>query len=120
MTVSSPVRTVFIVSMGGPEVHAPLEPNRPATVDVPASGVRDLNSYAYLLREHTDVDFTQYKRSTILRRIQRRMALRGVEGVGDCNQFQLAVTYRTFARLLTENCVPTGCVTLKLLSKYHA
>jgi two-component system CheB/CheR fusion protein len=32
-----------------------------------------------LLRAGTDVDFTHYKRSTIGRRIQRRMALRGLE-----------------------------------------
>src|SRR5262249_53135520 len=32
-----------------------------------------------LLRSGTDVDFSQYKRNTILRRIRRRMALRGFE-----------------------------------------
>lgn len=32
-----------------------------------------------LLRQQTDVDFTHYKRTTIRRRIQRRMALRGVD-----------------------------------------
>ena len=44
MTVSSPIRTVFIASMGAGEVRVPLEPHKPATVDVRASGVRDLNS----------------------------------------------------------------------------
>lgn len=34
-----------------------------------------------LLRTKTDVDFTNYKRTTIKRRINRRMALRGVEHV---------------------------------------
>ena len=36
-----------------------------------------------LVRSHTDVDFTHYKRTTIQRRIQRRMALRNVESVED-------------------------------------
>jgi two-component system, chemotaxis family, CheB/CheR fusion protein len=36
-----------------------------------------------LLRATTDVDFTNYKRTTIARRIHRRMALRGVEGLAD-------------------------------------
>jgi two-component system CheB/CheR fusion protein len=36
-----------------------------------------------LLRAQTEVDFTHYKRSTIHRRIQRRMALRGLERIED-------------------------------------
>src|SRR5262249_36131897 len=36
-----------------------------------------------LMRTRTGVDFTHYKRSTIKRRIQRRMALQGLEGIGD-------------------------------------
>jgi two-component system CheB/CheR fusion protein len=36
-----------------------------------------------LLRASTDVDFSHYKRTTITRRIQRRMALRGLERVED-------------------------------------
>ncbi len=35
------------------------------------------------VRSHTDVDFTHYKRTTIRRRIQRRMALRGLVHVED-------------------------------------
>src|SRR5208282_3322769 len=34
--------------------------------------------------------------------------------VGDCNQFQLGVTYRMFARLLLEKSVPAGCATFWL------
>ncbi|HTT21560.1 MAG TPA: hypothetical protein VMG82_21710 [Candidatus Sulfotelmatobacter sp.] len=33
---------------------------------------------------------------------------------GVCTQFQLEVTYRAFARLLIENCVPAGCTTFWL------
>ncbi len=36
-----------------------------------------------LLRAHTEVDFTNYKRTTVNRRIQRRMALRGLESYED-------------------------------------
>src|SRR5262249_5407465 len=43
----------------------------------------DLSHIMALLRARTDVDFSNYKRSTIRRRIQRRMALRGVDSVGD-------------------------------------
>jgi hypothetical protein len=35
--------------MGGAESRVPLLPGRPVTFDVAASGVRGLNSYAYLL-----------------------------------------------------------------------
>jgi two-component system CheB/CheR fusion protein len=36
-----------------------------------------------LLRLNTGVDFTHYKRTTVLRRIRRRMALRGQEAIAD-------------------------------------
>ena len=36
-----------------------------------------------LLRTHMNVDFAHYKQSTVKRRILRRMALRGLESVGD-------------------------------------
>ena len=62
MTVSSPIKTTFIVSMGADEKRVALEPGRPATVDVPAAGVRDLNSYAYLLRAQSTEGFTQHLR----------------------------------------------------------
>jgi two-component system CheB/CheR fusion protein len=36
-----------------------------------------------VLRGSTGVDFTQYKRTTILRRVRRRMALRGIDAAAD-------------------------------------
>jgi two-component system CheB/CheR fusion protein len=42
-----------------------------------------LNHVMTVMRSRTGVDFGNYKRSTILRRIQRRMALRGLEHVED-------------------------------------
>ncbi len=51
-----------------------------ATVEARADPVADIVA---LLRSGTDVDFSNYKRSTIQRRILRRMALRAVERVED-------------------------------------
>jgi hypothetical protein len=45
----SPIRTTLTVSMGRVPVTITLEPGRPATFDVPADGVRGLESYAYLM-----------------------------------------------------------------------
>ena len=42
---------------------------------------RDLNRIFVRLRAATAIDFTYYKHNTILRRIKRRMALRGIEGL---------------------------------------
>jgi two-component system CheB/CheR fusion protein len=42
-----------------------------------------LNEILKLMRGSSNVDFTHYKRSTILRRIQRRMALRNLELVAE-------------------------------------
>ncbi len=42
-----------------------------------------INQIMALLRASTDVDFTHYKRTTIQRRIQRRLALRGLETAVD-------------------------------------
>lgn len=39
-----------------------------------------------LLREHSGVDFSQYKRSTLLRRIQRRMTLLQIDSVSEYTQ----------------------------------
>jgi len=63
MTVSSPVRTVFMVSAGGAESSIALVPGQPATLDVPASGVRDLRSYAYLLTARSTEGFTEHLRN---------------------------------------------------------
>ena len=42
---------------------------------------RDLNRIFVRLRAATTIDFTYYKHNTILRRIKRRMALHGIEGL---------------------------------------
>jgi two-component system, chemotaxis family, CheB/CheR fusion protein len=42
---------------------------------------RDLNRIFVRLRAATAIDFTYYKHNTILRRIKRRMALHGIEGL---------------------------------------
>ena len=62
MTARSPVPTVFIVSAGGREVKVPLEPRKPVTFDLPASGVRDLRSYAYLLTAQSTEGFSEHLR----------------------------------------------------------
>jgi len=62
LSVSSPIRTVFTASMGSTESRVELEPNKPATIDVPAAGIRDLNSYAYLLRARSTEGFTEHLR----------------------------------------------------------
>ena len=75
MTALSPVRTTFIVSMGAGELRVTLEPGRPATLNVPASGVRDLNSYAYLLRAQSTEGFTPHLRDPD-NRDQRNLGVR--------------------------------------------
>jgi hypothetical protein len=62
ITAQSPIRTTFIVSLGGPESRVNLEPGRPVTFDVPAAGVRDLRSYAYLLSAQSTEGFTPHLR----------------------------------------------------------
>jgi hypothetical protein len=63
MTVESRVPTVFIVSAGSRQVRVPLVPDKPITVDVPASGVRDFRSYAYLLSARSTEGFTEHLRN---------------------------------------------------------
>jgi hypothetical protein len=58
VTATSPIRTTFVVSMGARTVTVPLQPGRAATFDVPAAGVRDLNSHAYLLRARSTEGFS--------------------------------------------------------------
>ena len=53
-----------------------------------ASGETDiLNKFFILLRTHTGVDFTDYKHTTIRRRIQRRMLLHRIERMDQYVQF---------------------------------
>jgi hypothetical protein len=60
VTAESRVPTTFVMSMGKGESSVRLEPNQPATFDVPASGVRDLRSYAYLLTARSTEGFTPH------------------------------------------------------------
>jgi len=60
MTAESRIPTIFFVSMGGAESQVRLEPNKPRTFDVPAVGVRDLRSYAYLLSARSSGGFTPH------------------------------------------------------------
>ena len=63
MTVESRVPTVFIVSAGAAQIRVPLTPDKPATFDLPASGVRDFSSYAYLLSARSTEGFTEHLRN---------------------------------------------------------
>jgi len=47
--LQSPIQTTVTVAMGGKPVTVQLKPGLPQTIRVPASGVRGLESYAYLL-----------------------------------------------------------------------
>lgn len=58
ITAYSPIRTVFSMSMGRDTVTRTLEPRKPVTFDVPARGVRGLNSYAYLMTALSSDGFT--------------------------------------------------------------
>lgn len=58
VTAVSPIRTTLSMSMGKETVTRQLEPRKPVTFDVPASGVRGLNSYAYLLTALSSDGFT--------------------------------------------------------------
>jgi hypothetical protein len=62
MTAESPIRTVFTVSAGGPVSTIPIVPGQMASFDVPASGVRGLKSYAYLLSVRSSEGFTEHLR----------------------------------------------------------
>ena len=63
MTFVSPVQTTVLVSAGSTQITVPLVPNAPVTVDVPASGTRDLTGYAYLLRARSTEGFTEHLRN---------------------------------------------------------
>jgi two-component system CheB/CheR fusion protein len=57
-------------------------PYTQATTDTPDAHEEDqIQEVLAVLRTGTEVDFSHYKRSTIKRRIQRRMALRGLERI---------------------------------------
>ena len=58
ITANSPINTTFIVSAGSTPVTVPIERGKPVTFDVPASGVRDYRSFAYLLSARSTEGFT--------------------------------------------------------------
>ena len=60
VTAESPIRTTFTISVGGPAQRVTLTPGKPSTFDVPASGVRGLKSYAYLLSAQSSDGFTPH------------------------------------------------------------
>lgn len=60
VTAESRIPTVFFISMGGAESQVQLGPNKPQTFDVPAVGVRDWRSYAYLLSARSSGGFTPH------------------------------------------------------------
>jgi hypothetical protein len=62
VTARSPIRTIVVMSMGSNETSVPLEPEIPSTFDVPASGIRDEHSYAYLLSAQSTEGFTPHLR----------------------------------------------------------
>jgi hypothetical protein len=62
VTATSPIRTTVVMSMGSREATVSLEPEKPSTFDVPASGVRDDHSYAYLLSARSTEGFTPHLR----------------------------------------------------------
>ena len=62
VTATSPIRTVVVMSMGAGESSVSLEPEKPATFDVPASGVRDEHSHAYLLSARSTEGFVPHLR----------------------------------------------------------
>jgi two-component system CheB/CheR fusion protein len=57
-----------------------VHPEPPAP---PHEGMEFIDQIINFMRGHTNVDFSHYKRTTILRRIRRRMALRGLEQLDD-------------------------------------
>jgi hypothetical protein len=63
MTAESPIPTIFTVSAGGPVSRIPVVPGQVASFDVPASGVRGLKSYAYLLSVQSSEGFTEHLRT---------------------------------------------------------
>ena len=62
VTATSPIKTVFTVSCGGPRVTLGLEPDKATTFDLPADGVRGLQSYSYLLSASSSEGFVPHLR----------------------------------------------------------
>jgi hypothetical protein len=56
----SPIRTILTVSMGAGAVSVPIEPGRISAFEVPASGVRGFQGYAYLLTARSSEGFVPH------------------------------------------------------------
>ena len=57
VTVESPIRTTFIANGGAGDVKNDIVPGHSVTFDLPVSGVRGLDSYAYLLSAQSSDGF---------------------------------------------------------------
>jgi len=58
VTAVSPIATTLTMSMGAASVTQALVPGKPVTFDLPADGVRGLNSWAYLMTALSSDGFT--------------------------------------------------------------
>ena len=63
VTAQSPIPTVFSISIGAAQSTVALAPGKPATFDVPVSGIRDQHSYAYLMSARSTEGFTEHLRN---------------------------------------------------------
>ncbi|CAN5357188.1 hypothetical protein BH23VER1_BH23VER1_17600 [soil metagenome] len=71
------------IAADAPQVRAPGGDSDAEDLDLDLDGEREsaLASIFTALRKHAGVDFSGYKRTTLLRRIDRRMALRRIESL---------------------------------------
>ena len=60
VTAESPIGTILTISAGAGASKIPIVPGKSIAFDVPASGVRGLNSYAYLLSAQSSEGFTPH------------------------------------------------------------
>ena len=60
ITAESPIGTILTISAGAGTSRVPIVPAKSVAFDVPASGVRGLNSYAYLLSAQSSEGFTPH------------------------------------------------------------
>jgi hypothetical protein len=63
VTAESPIPTVLTISLGAGESTIPLAPGKPVTFDLPASGIRDQHSNAYLMSARSTEGFTEHLRN---------------------------------------------------------
>ncbi len=60
MRAHSPIHTVLTVSAGRDQISVPVTPGKETTLQLPVSGVRGLNSYAYLLHAQSSQGFVPH------------------------------------------------------------